>query len=1233
MKKVNVLMVLGLCLASSNLCAESTGQKPEKYNSFRPGELWKDTDGNTIEAHGGGMYYEGGTYYWFGEHGTPGRTKIGVMCYSSKDLYNWKKEGVALPLAYDDPDSDITVGCALERPKVIYNAATKKYVMWFHLELKGQGYDAARSGVAVSDNVIGPYKFLESFRPNNEMARDQTLFVDDDGKAYHFCASEDNRTMQISLLTDDYLKPSGKHKRIFIEKVFEAPTVFKYQGRYYFIGSECSAYAPNSAHSAEAPTIWGAWKELGNPCIGQYANKTFFSQSTYVLPLAGKPGAFIFMADRWVSGEMNGLKKPGARYVWLPITFEKGRPVLKWMDEWDLSVFDSSADNSVTVKHLQCEYNINPLGIDVAKPRLSWVLESGQRGQMQSAYQILVASSEKNLKKNHGDLWDTGKINSDQSIHVVYEGKSLKSRMRCWWKVCVWDKDGKPSSYSRPAWWEMGLSILRSTTKDELEYKDWYAKWVSAPPPKDKSVSYEPSPFFRKAFMLAKPVKKARVYISGLGYYELYLNGKKVGDHVLDPAFTRYDRRVLYVTYDVTDQLVQGKNAVGVVLGNGWYNMHTHSEWDFDKAPWRDRPTMICQLEVEFVDGSSTIITSDSRWKVSTGPIVFESIRNGETYDARLEKPRWNTADYDDSAWATALVVPGPKGKFSAQMLSPIKVMKTIKPVKLTEPKPAVFVFDIGQNIAGWAQLRVSGPVGTRVQMKYAERLYDDGTVSQEGIATFSKQYAFQTDTYILKGQGAEVWEPRFVYHGFQYVEVTGFPGKPTFDSLRGRVAHTAFEQAGRFECSNELFNKIQRNTLWSYIGNFHGYPTDCPHREKNGWTGDAHLAAEQGLYNFAPAAAYTKWMNDFKDEQRQSGELPGIVPTSGWGYHWGNGPAWDSAYVLIPWYLYQYCGDVRILAEHYDRLKRYVDYLTSKASNHVVSIGLGDWVPAKTKTPEKVTSTGYYYCDAVIVSRAAELLGKDEDAKKYADLARDIKEAFNKEFFDDTTGQYAGGTQTALSCALYHGFVEPEERERVVNNLVSNVESQQGHLDAGILGTKYLLNSLTENGRADVAYTIATRTTYPSWGHWIARGATTLWEQWGGEASRNHIMFGDISAWFYKALAGINPDPNVPGFKHIIIHPNPVSDLKWVHAEHSSMYGKIISYWRKKDGGFTLEVTIPANTTATVYVPTMDAASITESGKPVAKSESVKLLPAGKGQAVFAVGSGQYRFVSRLPE
>ncbi|MCX5638028.1 MAG: family 78 glycoside hydrolase catalytic domain, partial [Planctomycetota bacterium] len=541
----------------------------------------------------------------------------------------------------------------------------------------------------------------------------------------------------------------------------------------------------------------------------------------------------------------------------------------------------------------------------------------------------------------------------------------------------------------------------------------------------------------------------------------------------------------------------------------------------------------------------------------------------------------------------------------------------------------------MGQNMAGWAQLKVSGSAGTKVVMKYGERLNPDGTLDQKEIGKFIQQWEPQTDTYISKGKGTEFWEPRFVYHGFQYVQVTGLPEKPALDTLRGRVVHTSFEAAGYFECSNELFNKIQQNTLWSYISNFHGYPTDCPHREKNGWTGDAHLAAEQGLYNFASAAAYTKWMNDFKDEQRDSGELPGIVPTSGWGYQWGNGPAWDSAYLIIPWYMYRYCGDTQILAAHYDRFKRYVDYLTSRADNYTVSIGLGDWVPAKTQTPEAVTSTAFYYADAVITGLAGRLLGKHDEAEKYFTLARQIKDAWNKTFYKGD-GIFANGSQTALSFALYGDLVPESERQKTLDRLVENIEKNNYNIDTGILGAKCIFTVLSENGRHDVAYKMATQTTYPSYGHWISRGATTLWEDWSGSASLNHIMLGDISAWFYKYLAGINinPDPlKGTGFKHIVIRPRPVGDITWVRAEHNSMYGPIRSSWRKENGIFTLDVTIPVNTTAKVYMPANDSESVTEGGQPANKAKEVQLVNMKDGNAVFAVGSGQYRFASKLPQ
>ncbi len=883
-----------------------------------------------------------------------------------------------------------------------------------------------------------------------------------------------------------------------------------------------------------------------------------------------------------------------------------------------------AGQDGLRIVRLRCEYLVNPLGIDAARPRLSWVLESDRRAEVQTAYQVLAAGSAEALAADRGDLWDTGKVASDQSIHVAYGGKPLASAQCVWWKVRVWDRDGRPSAWSEPATWEMGL----------LSRDDWKANWISAVAAQDKATTRPavPGPLFRRAFTLRKPVRSARAYVCGLGYGELWLNGAKVGDHALDPAYTRYDRRCLYVTYDVTKQLRQGENAAGLMLGNGWFNMHSRCTWDFDKAPWRDAPQAIVQIHVTCDDGTTERIVTDAGWKVAAGPVVYDCIRNGETYDARLEKPGWASPGFDDAGWRAAHVVAGPQGVLAAQMLPPIKVTETIKPVRLTEPRPGVFVFDLGQNIAGWSRLTVEGPAGARVEMKHGERLHDDGTLTQDRIAAHSKQGDFQTDTYILKGEGTEVWEPRFVYHGFRYVQVTGFPGRPTTDSLRGQVAHTAFEPTGSFECSNDLLNRIQRATLWSYRGNYHGIPTDCPHREKNGWTGDGHTSAEQAMVNFDNAAAYTKWMDDFHDEQRDSGELPGIVPTSGWGYHWGNGPAWDSAYLLVPWYLYLYDGDTRILERHYDRFKRYVDYLTTKAKDGIVSIGLGDWVPWKDKTPEAVTSTGYYYVDAVIVAKVARMLGRTDDAEKYGALAGRIRKAFNDAFVDRATGKVANGTQTAMSCALYQGLAEPGDRAAILRSLVANIEARDGHIDTGLLGTKYLLRALSDNGRADVAYRVASQKTQPGWGWWIEQGATTLWEDWKGEASLNHIFFGDISGWFYETLAGIRIDPEQPGFKHVIIRPHVVGDLTHVRARTLSIRGMVASEWMLKDGAFTLAVTIPVNSAATVFVPAADAKQVKEGDAPAAEAEGVQFLRTEDGCAVFRTGSGSYRFTVRKP-
>ncbi|SHF23644.1 alpha-L-rhamnosidase [Caldanaerobius fijiensis DSM 17918] len=881
-------------------------------------------------------------------------------------------------------------------------------------------------------------------------------------------------------------------------------------------------------------------------------------------------------------------------------------------------------DTKLTVGKLRCNYLYNPLGVETPNPRLSWALLSQERGQRQTAYRVLVASEKELLNKDIGDMWDSGIVETDQSIHVVYKGRELKSRQRCYWKVKVWDMDGKPSAWSEIAYWEMGL----------LNQSDWYGQWIAAPHTGNMEPS--PAPLFRRVVSLEKKVASARAYVCGLGYYELYINGRKIGDDVLKPAFTRYDETVLYNTYDVTDAFRPGENVIGVILGNGWYNCFTKEVWNFEQAPWRDKPKLMLQVIVQYDDGSESVITTDRQWRVSTGPIVFDGLRNGEFYDARLEKQGWNDVGYDDSEWENAVIVPGPGGVLKSQQMTPIRITDTIVPKSVKEVKPGVFVYDLGQNISGWAQIKVSGPAGTTVTMKYAEKLKDDGDIDTSNIDVFVKSGEFQTDKYTLKGEGIEVWEPRFTYHGFQYVQVTGFPGRPTLDNLRGRVVHTDFEAQGEFKCSNELLNSIQHAARWATLSNYMGIPTDCPHREKNGWTGDAQLSAEQVLMNFDPMTAYTKWMSDFQDVQRKTGQLPGIVPTGGWGYNWGSGPAWDSAIIFIPWYMYLYCGDEAILEKMYDNMKKYVDFMTTMATDDILEFGLGDWCPPTGgpeghKCPVAVTSTAYYYVDTHILSKVASILGKKEDAERYAQLARRIRDAFRKKFFDPDTGQVLSNSQTSLSCALYQGLVNEDEKQKVLALLVEQVEKANRHIDCGILGAKYIMHTLTELGRADLAYDIATQTTFPGWGYWIAQGATTLWETWSGDASRNHHMFSDISAWFYKGLAGINPDPEVPGFKNIIFKPNPVGDLQWVKAWHESMYGKITCNWAVEGNNFNMHVIIPPNSTGTVYIPTSDPESVMENGEPVSKQVGIQVKGYQDGRVVLLLQSGEYHFSSRL--
>ncbi len=695
-----------------------------------------------------------------------------------------------------------------------------------------------------------------------------------------------------------------------------------------------------------------------------------------------------------------------------------------------------------------------------------------------------------------------------------------------------------------------------------------------------------PSPILRKTFHLSRKPHDAKIAISGLGYYELYCNGRRVGDHQLDPVFTNYDHRVSYVCYDLTDLLRQGENVLAVMLGNGWYNMHTRATWNFDKAPWRDQPKMRAQLHVSFADGTQEKVVSDTTWRGATGPVILDGIHNGEVYDARLEREGWREAGFDDRSWPQACVRKAPKGKLSAQIMPAIRIQETVVPVGIAEPDPGVYVVDMGKNMAGWVRIQVSGPAGKQIRLRFDERLDSRGRVNQGSNSRYMFQGPFQTDTYILKGKGTEVWEPRFTHHGFRYVEITGWPGRPTGEQVQGRVVHTAYERTGSFECSHPLLNRIAALTDNSYGSNFVGYPTDCPQREKNGWTGDAHLAMEQAMFNYRNTAAYESFCRELHDSRTPEGDLPGIVPTGGWGFHSDNGPGWGSAAVIMPWYLYLYTGDRQILADHYPMMHEYVDFLDKRFPDHVVEMCRGDWVFLHTRTPPRVTSTALFYYDSHIVATAADLLQKPEDAARYHRLAEEIQAVYNRKFYRGE-GVYEPGGQTSQAISLYYGLTPEKEIAPTAAALAAAVHRANDHIDCGFLGMKALFQALSGNGLHSLAFTVATQPDFPGYGDWISRGATTLWEDWTDtEGSLNHIALGDIVTWFYRSLAGIQPDPDQPGFRHIKIRPRPVSGLTFVRVGIESGFGAIRCHWTVEKGLFRLEVVIPPNTTADVYLP-----------------------------------------------
>jgi alpha-L-rhamnosidase len=866
------------------------------------------------------------------------------------------------------------------------------------------------------------------------------------------------------------------------------------------------------------------------------------------------------------------------------------------------------ASPGVTPASLRCEYRVNPQGVGVLQPRLSWMLESPERGQSQSAYQILVASSHAALDAGRADQWDSGKVASHESVGIAYGGKPLSSHLRCYWKVRTWDQNGAPSEWSPVASWSMGI----------LKPEDWQATWIAW---SRTAINSGPLPMFRREFTVARKVTRATAYISGLGFFELYLNGRKVGDHVLQPGWTNYRRTNLYATYDVEDFLHPGANAVGVLLGNGMYNVAGGRYVKFNAS--FGRPKFILHLRIEYDDGTTQAIVSDEKWKAAPSPTRFSCIYGGEDYDAREEQPGWNEPGFAGKDWEPTQIVDDSAERLIAQAQPPLKVMQIFHTVKVSEPAPGIHVYDLGQNFAGWQQITVRGKAGATARLTPGELLDKRGFVTQRSSG--GPEYF----TYTLKGEGPETWHPRFSYYGFRYVQVEG---DAEVTDLEGQFLYSSAPPAGEFSCSNELFNRIHKLIDAAVRSNLESVVTDCPHREKLGWLEVPYLMASSIGFDYDLSSYFPKIVRDMRDAQTIEGLIPDTAPNYVvHAYGFGDSPEWGSAMVMVPWWSYFQYGDRRTLEESLPAMERYVDYLGSKAKDHIISYGLGDWYdigpgePGVSKlTPLGVTATATYYQDLRVVEKASRLLGHVAEADRYGALAQRVREAFNRTFFDPKTGQYSTGSQTAQAMPLVMDICPHAERARVLEHLVDDVARRGNQQTAGDIGYHYLVRALLDAGRSDVLFAMTNRSDPPSYGAQLERGATSLTEAWDADpdSSQNHCMLGHIEEWFYAGLAGIKAD-----FDHISIKPQPVGDLTWVKAWHDTVRGRVESSWKKDGAGFELTVRIPANATATVFLPARSREQVTESGRPVSEVQGVGYLRQEGAALVLEVASGEYTF------
>jgi len=917
-------------------------------------------------------------------------------------------------------------------------------------------------------------------------------------------------------------------------------------------------------------------------------------------------------------------------------------------------ILPATAAGECRPENLRCESRTNPLGIDSHTPRLSWTLSSPTRGECQTAYRVLVASSAAALARNDGDLWDSGKVVSKRSHQVAYSGQSLASGATYFWKVRVWDAQGSPSNWSEAVRWEMGL----------LQPDDWTGCWIDDgrqnPDEDEDFYGDDPAPLFRKYFTIAGEVTRARLFISGLGYYEAFLNGRRVGDCVLDPGWTAYDKRVFYTTHDVTDLLCTGENALGVMLGNGWYNPLPLKMWG--RLNLREhlvcgRPRLIAQLDIELADGTCVSIASDESWKVAGGPIRKNNIYLGEVYDARKEIAGWNLPGFDDSKWRAASPAAEPVGELQAQPQPPVKVTAEYEPVALSEPNPGVFIFDMGRNFAGWVRLNFSVPEGTRITLRYGELLNVDGTLNPltsvcgqikgrsaerlgKSPTAWPPPVAWQGDVVIARGGPHETWTPRFTYHAFRYLEVTGLPSRPNLDMVTGLQLNAAVEEAGSFACSDETLNAIQSMCRQTFLSNIFSVQSDCPHRERFGYGGDIVASCDAFMLNFDMATFYAKAVRDWADAARDDGMLTDTAPFVGIQY---CGVGWAMVHPYLMNKLYQYYGDLRLVEEQYAVARRWLDLVTAQNPEHIVATGLSDH-EGLTPSPAGPMVTPLYAESARLVARLAGILGRSSEEQKYTQLADAIWQACVAQYYDAESGRFGPGTQASQAFVLALRGLPARERAAALGILLADIENRDGHLATGILGTKFMLDVLSREGHARTAYDIVTRRTFPGWGFMLENGATTLWEHWAfsdNTFSHNHPMFGSVSAWFFEWLGGIQPDPEAVGCDNIVIRPQIIEELDWVEASYRSVHGLIACNWRRTAKTITMDVTIPANTRACVYVPAQQLDEVREIGPvgggtigseieaiPAAAAEGVRSAHMAGRVAVFEVEAGTYRFV-----